>query len=184
MRVNQLRLSEIFGVTTRSIRDWDNAGCPSHPVGKKKEYVPAEVIAWDKQRAIEAAADGAIPLDINDESIKNAQRAKLIADADKAQAAAEMALFDLARKRGDMVPRDVAEGVLSDLIAEFSQALDRIPYRYPAELGSCRNDNERREVLRRAMDEARTALSRVELDTEEQEESANARDTKPADKPA
>lgn len=180
MRVNQLKLSEIFGVSTRTVRDWDKAGCPSHQLGKTKEYETVDVIAWRIERELEAAADGAMPLDINDEEIKHAQRAKVIANAEKEQAAAEMAMFDLARKRGDMVPRDVAEGVLSDLIAEFSQALDRIPYRYPAELGACCTDNERREVLRRAMDEARTALSRVELDTEEQEESANARDTKPA----
>ena len=85
-----------------------------------------------------------MPLDMSDEDINKAHRAKLFADADKAQAVAEMAMLELAQKRRDMVPREVAEGVLSDLIAELSQALDRIPYRYPAELGACRNDNEAR----------------------------------------
>ena len=181
MRVNQLKLSEIFGVSARAVRDWDKAGCPSHQVGKSKEYVPADVIAWRIAREIEAAAEGAMPLDMSDESIKNAQRAKLIADADKAQAVAEMAMLELAQKRRDMVPREVAEGVLSDFIAELSQALDRIPYRYPAELGACRNDNERREVLRRAVDEARTTMSKVELEEEQAEDPANGAHPAPAD---
>lgn len=180
MRVNQLKLSEIFGVSARAVRDWDKAGCPSHQVGKSKEYVPADVIAWRIAREIEAA-EGAMPLDMSDESIKNAQRAKLIADADKAQAVAEMAMLELAQKRRDMVPREVAEGVLSDIIAELSQALDRIPYRYPAELGACRNDNERREVLRRAVDEARTTMSKVELEEEQEEDQANGANQASAD---
>jgi hypothetical protein len=71
--------------------------------------------------------------------------------------------------------------VLSDLIAELSQALDRIPYRYPAELGACRNDNERREVLRRAVDEARTTMSKVELEEEQEEDQANGANQASAD---
>lgn len=168
-QLSQKEVAEFFNVSTRAVRDWDKAGCPSTTTGKVKHYVSHEVHNWLVQRAIDSNADG-LPLDINDEQIRSAQRAKLLADAEKAQAGAEMAILELARKRGDIIPRDVAEGALSDAIAEFSQALDRIPYRYPAQLGACKTDAQRREVLHRAVNEARVALSRIELKEEEQEE--------------
>lgn len=174
-QLSQKELAEFFNVSTRAIRDWDKAGCPSHADGKAKHYIPHEVHAWLVQRAVEAAGND-LPLDINDEEIRAAQRAQVIAKAEREQANAEMALIELARKKADLVPREVAEGALSDAIAEFSQALDRIPYRYPAQLGACKTDAARRDVLRKAVDEARVALSRIELKEEEQEEETDAND--------
>jgi phage terminase Nu1 subunit (DNA packaging protein) len=162
MLVSQKQIADIFGVSTRAVRDWDNAGCPSIRSAKTKQYETSEVIAWRVQREIKAALEegGA---DINDEEVREATRRQQIAKAEQAQADAEIKYIELAKRRGEVIPLAKAEDLVSDALAEFSQALDRIPYRYPAQLGSCRNDNERREVLRQAINEVRVTISRLEL---------------------
>ena len=152
-------------MSARSVREWDKAGCPSHLVGKTKEYDTAEVIRWYVDRAV-------AELDImaGDDEVKQAKRAQEIAKAQRMEAAAELDLMRVAQARGDVVSRLVVEAIFNDLVASFGQELDRVPYRWPAELGACKNDSERRDVLRKAMDAVRTTLSRLSVDAREEEE--------------
>lgn len=104
-RLSQKEVAEFFDVSTRTVRDWLSARCPVHTDAKTKYYIAAEVhVYWYiVERAITAARDD-IPIDINDEEIKRAQRAKVIANAEREQAAAELAMLELARRLGDVVP--------------------------------------------------------------------------------
>lgn len=165
MRVNQKQLSEIFGVSTRTIRDWDAAGCPSFTNSKTKEYEPAEVIRWRIDKAI--AEDS--PTVADDEEVKQALRVQAIAKADSAQADAEMKYIELAKKRGDVVVRERVEELISDAMGEVSQTLDVLPLRYPSQLAACDNELEMREVLRRAVFEIRTAISKINMHAQEEE---------------
>ena len=164
MRVKQTEIAGIFGVSARSVREWDKAGCPSHLAGKTKEYETAEVIKWYTDRAVSE-----VDLLVGDDEVKAAKRAQEIAKAQRMEAAAELDLMRVAQARGDIVPRLAVEAIYNDVVAAFGQELDRVPYRYPAELGACKTDAERREVLRKAMDAVRTTLSRLSVDQGEEE---------------
>ena len=165
MRVKQTEIAGIFGVSARSVREWDKAGCPSHLVGKTKEYETAEVIKWYTDRAV-----AELDILVGDDEVKQAKRAQEIAKAQRMEAAAELDLMRVAQARGDVVSRVVVEAIFNDLVAAFGQELDRVPYRWPAELGACKSDSERRDVLRKAMDAVRTTLSRLSVDAREEEE--------------
>lgn len=165
-KLKQTEVAEFFDVSDRLIRDWDKAGCPSHKVGKLKHYISSEVHGWLLQRAKDAASED-LPLDVNDEEIRIAQRAQVIAKAEREQATTEMAILELARKLGDVVPRHVAAGVLSDATSEMRQALEVIPLRYSAEVLACKTLGEVKEVLQRAVSEGMAAISRIEIKDED-----------------
>lgn len=159
MRVNQKQLSEIFGVSTRTIRDWDASGCPSFTNSKTKEYEPAEVIRWRIDKAI--AEDS--PTVADDEEVKQALRVQAIAKSKTASAAAESAYIDLALKKGDVVLRVEVEEIVSDVLSEVIQALDVIPLRYAQQVLGCKTENEVKEILQTGVYEARSNISKISI---------------------
>ena len=166
MRVNQTVLAKFFDVSTKTIQNWVALGCPYISVGKTKEYETAAVHQWRVDKAIDEASSTVA----DDDEVKQAVRRQAIAKADSAEADAEMKLIELAKKRGDVVPREKIEALISDILGEIGQKLDDIHLRYASQMAACSNELEMREVLKRIGFDIRINISKINMHEEEKEE--------------
>ncbi|EYD77109.1 hypothetical protein Rumeso_01368 [Rubellimicrobium mesophilum DSM 19309] len=88
-----------MGVRTSTIREWEAAGCPverkAEKAGQASLYRAADVIAWDRERAVRAATGDMAASDLN--------------DLRKRKLAAEVILAELilAEKQGQLVRLDI-----------------------------------------------------------------------------
>lgn len=171
MRVNQTVLAKFFDVSTKTIQNWVASGCPYISVGKTKEYETAAVHQWRVDKAIDEASST-----VDDDEVKQAVRRQAIAKADSAEADAEMKLIELAKKRGDVVPREKIEALISDLLGEIGQKLDDIHLRYASQMAACSNELEMREVLKRIGFDIRINISKINMHAEEKEEDAEVQE--------
>lgn len=159
MRANQKLLSEIFGVSTKTIQNWVASGCPFIAVGKSKEYETEDVHQWRVDKAIAEYS----PTFADDDEVKQATKIQVIAKAKTASALAERAYIDLAKQKGDVVPREKVEEIVSDVLSEVIQALDVIPIRYCQQLLDCSTESEIKEKLKNAVFEARSNISKIKI---------------------
>ena len=106
--VNQAELSNLFGVTTNTIRAWERQGMPVVQRGRpghQARYSPRDAIRWREDRA-RLAASG----DLSAVDMAEARRRKLVAEAASAE-------IDLDVKRGAVVEYEI-------VIEEVGRSLD------------------------------------------------------------
>ncbi|WP_068318921.1 terminase small subunit [Polycladidibacter hongkongensis] len=97
--LNQKELSETFGVTPQTIRNWVKRGCPVHldeGRGKATQFNSAQVFAW-RERCLQAALEEQVP---------EKDRVRIRRDA----AAADLAEIEVEKQRGALVPIDMVVG--------------------------------------------------------------------------
>lgn len=177
--VNQKDLASIFGVTDRTVRDWEGKGCPTASIDGKKQYNTADVFRW----FTEDASDGA---PVGDEEYAEAKKRSALAKAITDEANSEQALLDLAEKRELTVALDKVEKLVLGLTASLTAIIDPLPYRLlPAILGAKCDRAATLEVLKKEIHKVRDSLSNIRLDDstleEEQQEDVDELHTKQQD---
>lgn len=118
--VDTSQLCELLDVHKTTIHQWMKAGMPIFEKGhngKAHKFKVADVIHWQKQRAVEAATGNTELL-----SADEARRRKLTAEAGLQE-------IELALKKGVVVELDDIERELSNKFAEFRTNMRNIPSR-------------------------------------------------------
>jgi len=113
--MNIAEVAELFGVSRPTITAWTNDGMPAREIGSKGKpwvYETADVLPWwaeNKHRHKRPAVTAGDPLaGDGEESIEQAERRKMVAQADKAE-------LDLAKAAKLLVPiADVASVVAEE----------------------------------------------------------------------
>lgn len=153
-------LAKILGVSTRSIREWANNGCPIEKRGRKgdgvgHQFKTSDVINWLKDRA----ASEAVGNNPDAQSAEDAKRRKLVADATLAE-------LELAKAKGLIAPLDQIERVMANAFAEVKVNMRNIPHRVVMQLLGETDEVRFKEVLTSEIDQALTALAELELTDE------------------
>lgn len=125
--VNQKELADLFGVTTRQIRNWEADGLPKSADGNQKLYPLRKVIAWHEERAV-AQALAAVEVG----AFEAAKIRKLEAEAESKE-------LDLAVRRGELVPLDEVEGVVRESLQAVDSVLRHSPSRFAPLLAKAAN---------------------------------------------
>lgn len=166
MQVTQKQVADWYGVSTRAVRDWDKAGCPSITQGKTKVYDSVEVDKWKEARALEAANDG-VPGLVDDEEVKTAQKRMVIAKAESAESDAVIRYVDRAKHERKVITRAMAEEAMAEIVARTDRELTTLEKYWPVKLHSCQTVAEVKAMMRRAVSEAREGISRQELNDDD-----------------
>lgn len=131
MEVEQTQLArEIFGVTSRTIRDWEKAGMPSHGTGRRRKYHVPECVAWRIEEERRRVHEELAP------RLQEREDTPKLDDSRARREAAVAALreLELAERRGELIPLDDHEHTLSEIAGvvhglprrtEFLRALAR-----------------------------------------------------------
>lgn len=180
MQVTQKQVADWYGVSSRTVRDWDKAGCPSIAQGKTKIYDSVEVDKWCKAKAIEIASAGIVSM-VDDEKVKEATRIKAVAQAESAQYDAEMKRIELAKRRRDVIPRLLAEDRFSDFTGIVRQCLERLPGRWEARIGVCTTSLERKRKLQLAVEEVLAQIAKEAKKEEQQNDEPDTDDNETAE---
>jgi phage terminase Nu1 subunit (DNA packaging protein) len=106
--VNATQLAQIHGVTRETIRQWTVAGCPRRQDGS---YVVAETITWRIQREIEKERKARSPED---------DAPKLTEMNRKLRAEADLKELQLERERGELIPTEEHEEIVSRIAGGFA----------------------------------------------------------------
>lgn len=107
MLLNQTEVAAAFGVTTRTIRDWEAGGFPSEGTGRRRKYRIDDCIEWrvdEERRRVLAELEPQMDAS-RGPSLDEAKRRKEIA-------LAEIRETELAQLRGDLLPIDEHEYTL------------------------------------------------------------------------
>jgi len=168
MKVTQKEVADWYGVSPRAVRDWDKAGCPSTTQVKTKVYDSVEVDKWKEARALEAANDG-VPVLVDDEEVKTAQKRMVIAKAESAESDAVIRYVDRAKHERKVITRAMAEEAMAEIVARTDRELTTLEKYWPVKLHACKTLPEVRELLKRAVSEAREGISCQELEEDESE---------------
>lgn len=169
MKVSQSDLANIFGVSTRTIRDWDKEGCPQivdasagSSAGSKKGvnakfYETKDVIAWYVNR--EKGSDDDLP--INDEVVIEAKRRQQMAKATEMEAKAMITQTQAGKLLEDVVLISSIQGYLMDFVADHKQQIDYAPTRIAHEIAACKTYDERLAVSKKIIDELSNHLVQI-----------------------
>ncbi len=165
MKVSQSELANIFGVSARSIRDWDKAGCPSFEAAQTgseggssttkkrgtntKFYDTEKVIEWYVNR--EKANDDDLP--INDDVVIEAKRRQQLAKATDMEAKAIITQAQAGKLMEDVVLLSDLEGYLMDFIAEHKQQMDYLPNKIAHDIDKYTTYDERLAFARKTINE-------------------------------
>lgn len=130
MRVNIGELAEIFGCSRPTITAWTNEGMPATKIGAKGkpwEYDPSACIEWwgenkfrPKRRAPVPGTDPFAEAEDGKETIEEAERRKMVAQADRAE-------LDLAKAARMVVPIADVAAVVAEENARVRSRLLGIP---------------------------------------------------------
>lgn len=152
-QVNRAELAEILGVSLPTITSKVSKGMPfEQRGGRGKEWTfdTAAVFQWEKEQAI-LSATGDLS-SVTDDELK---RRKL---------AAETTLVELeaAKKRGEFIPREEIEKLLSELVIATRTRLLLVPRRCAVHLIGLSDETEIRGIIEAEQLEALTELSNLE----------------------
>lgn len=152
-QVNRAELAEILGVSLPTITSKVSKGMPfEQRGGRGKEWTfdTAAVFQWEKEQAI-LSATGDLS-SVTDDELK---RRKL---------AAETTLVELeaGKKRGELLPKDEIEKLLSELVIATRTRLLLVPRRCAVHLIGLSNEIEIREIIEAEQLEALTDLSNID----------------------
>ena len=115
-------LGELYGVTTRTIHNWEADGCPHRAEKNRKFYPLKEVVAWHEARKVEEAL-----AKIDTSAMDAAKLRKLEADAESKE-------LDVEVKRGDLVPTDEVDGLVREALETVNAVLRHAPSRFAPRL--------------------------------------------------
>ncbi len=152
-QVNRAELAEILGVSLPTITSKVSKGMPFlQRGGRGKEWIfeTATIFEWEKEQAI-LSATGDLS-SVTDDELK---RRKL---------AAETTLVELeaGKKRGEFIPREDIEKLLSELVIATRTRLLLVPRRCAVHLIGLSNEKEIREIIEAEQLEALTDLSNID----------------------
>ncbi len=148
--VTQTQLAAIIGVTTDTVRSWERAGCPVERPGRKglaSQYIPADVIRWKEERAVQAATGDLAATDMSE-----LRRRKLATEV-------AMAETTLMEKQKQLVPAALAIEKVTDMLAGLRSRLLVIPSIVAPRLTLARNQAEMFQIVQDALYEAMRAIS-------------------------
>ena len=111
-----------FGVTKRTLRNWELEGFPHRTDGTRKAYPLRECIEWRLAREVESTKG-----DPTEAEMDAARLRKLEADAESKE-------LDLAVKRGGLVPLDEVEVLLREALETIDSVLRHAPSRMAPKL--------------------------------------------------
>lgn len=149
MLVNRKTLASVFGVTLPTIDAWRDRGMPfvtEGRLGREWEFETRDCIDWwIEQQGRRPAASG--PQDPSFESIEEAERRKMIANADRAE-------VQVAKEAGILVPISEVATVVAEEHARVRARLLTIPNELrPAVLTFLAHDRPAAEQLLASVDE-------------------------------
>ncbi len=157
--VNRAELARILGVDVRTIDTYTRQGMPiekrSRRKGDPSEYNTAAAIEWLR----ESSSEESVPLDF-----EKARARKMRADA-------ELAEYDLAKTRGELVAVEDVAALVNEDYSAVRLALLGIPARLSAELVIAEDADMVRAILDESIREALAELASRDVDPEELEES-------------
>lgn len=147
--VNRTGLARRFHVTLKTVDDWVARGCPfvKRPEGDgdRWEFDVSAVESWRKN-------DGGSSARIVDKRLADAR-------IRRAEAEAELAEHELARKRGALVFRSTAIEILTKQLSAVRAKLVAIPAKLAPVVAGASTPSDARDLLDAAIDEALSELS-------------------------
>lgn len=161
LHVNQARIAEILGLTTRHIRNLEDAGLPSVPrEGREKLYHVPSVVPWYVAYQVDLALkDGRDNSDIG------------VHKARKLKAEADMAEMEARKMAGELMDAKAANLAWTAFLSRLKVNLDGYPDRAAQLLQDGLPLAEKIDVLRREMNALRRDLV-AEIQREAQEAEA------------
>lgn len=144
MKVDQQELAELFGVSPRTIRNWQADGMPVEGQRNgRKIYEAADCISWRVEQARAKARRAAA--DVEAEGLPTKQESQ----RRRAAVRAREAELDLAEREERIVDRAAFREVLSELLSVLRRAILNVPGRWAAQLVGLNSPREAEKVLRR-----------------------------------
>ena len=121
-KTNKTELAELFGVTQKTIGDWQNRGMPievNAGRGHKNVYDSADCIKWFAEyRIAQRLGESSEGRDYLDKDREQARFAKAQADGKE---------IDNQIKRGELAPATFMTTALANVAAQITAVLDSIP---------------------------------------------------------
>lgn len=150
MKVSQAELARIFGVDTRTIQRWADAGLPREGSGRATKYDIAAALAWWLERERGRLVR---------ERPGRAARALAEARARIAEVRAEREALELAVRKGELVPLEVVEQRFTAFVESVVHAIRSAPARWAPYLCHERPVAEAQAELARLVNELLTELA-------------------------
>lgn len=128
MKVDQGALADIFGVSKRTIRNWQEHGMPREGRRQERQYDTEDCISWyvaNRAERAAASADENGDLPPVEESNRRWRQARAV-----------LKEIEVERSRGDLVPRSVAIELFEDVAMRIRQRLLNLPSRRLQEVTS------------------------------------------------
>ena len=141
-KLQQVDLAALFGVTDRTVRNWDFEGLPGNGEGRGRYYVWPEVLAWYLARN-SGSGTGEDP---------TARERKDMAEA-------ELAELKLGQLRGTLLQVEDVRATWSEVLGRVRAKLLSIPPKAAVRLGDGLTAAQRQEVIQQEVDEALAELS-------------------------
>ena len=150
MKVSQAELARIFGVDTRTIQRWTDAGLPRQGAGKATKYDVAAALTWWLERE-----RGRL------ERRRPGRTAQALAEARAriAEIRAEREALELALRKGELLPVDVVEQRFAAFAEEVRDALRAAAARWAPYLCHERTVAEAQAELQRLIHDLLTELA-------------------------
>ncbi|NUO63467.1 MAG: hypothetical protein HOQ34_07850 [Gemmatimonadaceae bacterium] len=155
--LNQQDFAAAIGLSTRQIRNLEEAGCPVRVKGDRKTYPWPKALHWYIAYKVERAEAAAKPLDFE------AARAR------KMEADANLAEIEVAKAQAALVPTETVDSIVGELGDRLRAVIVNIPGNYGLKLEELGVDPKAAEaVLTTISEEITRALRAVadELDDE------------------
>lgn len=148
--LNRSECARFFGVAPTTIDAWKARGCPYRKRavnrGKGWEFNSAEVSEWLQQQATDNATGG------RDIDIDEARRRKAVADA-------ELAEYELAVRKREVVPIEEAADVLTKELSIVRSKLLAVPSRLAARVLTAKDPAEAKAMIEEVLTEVLHELS-------------------------
>ena len=153
--VSQSSCAEIFGVHRNTVANWIKQGCPFVQKANKKQgkdwvLDTADVAQWRADKAVQDTVG-----DTEAATEDELRRRKLAADT-------QLAELEVGKKRGELIPKDEIEKLLSELVIATRTRLLLVPRRCAVHLIGLSNETEIREIIEAEQLEALTDLSNID----------------------
>jgi len=153
-RLKQIDLAALFGVTDRTIRNWDDEGLPGNGEGRGRTYVWHQALAWRDTR-ISGSRGASGPLSDKERKLK---------------AEADLAEMEAAEKAGLLLDAVEVRQVWGPFLSRINVNLDGVPDRAAQGLEDGMNLAERAAVIRRELNGVRRDIvAETERNAEHQE---------------
>lgn len=122
LELTQSQVGELYDVTTRQVRNWEDDGLPCRAEKNRKFYALKDLVEWHEAKAVAKALESV------DTSAMDAAKLR------KMEAEAESKELDVAVKRGGLVPIDEVEDLVREALETVSAILRHAPSRFAPKL--------------------------------------------------